>query len=64
MPRIDYERCPDWLAFAAEGRRIRSVETARLFRALGACIARFLRYAVPAASTPISRDTRIGVLAR
>jgi hypothetical protein len=64
MSRIDYERCPDWIAFAAQGRRMRAEEAARISTALAAWIGRRARYALSAASTPISRDTRIGVPGR
>jgi hypothetical protein len=64
MTRIDYENCPEWLAFAARAHELRRDEIARIARAFAEWIAGAIDQVVAPASTPISRDTRIGMPGR
>jgi hypothetical protein len=64
MPRFDPDRYPDRLALDLHVSALRADAIARLFDGLRARIAARFAYALLPASTPISRDTRIGTPGR
>ena len=63
MARFDPDRFPDRLAVDLLARQLRNDELARLARAVRRRGLAFMDYVVRA-STPISRDTRIGTSGR